>query len=125
MTSDCSSATYFENRYDVCDDTLFPTMSVCPSGAHASVNASPRPLTSLKHALVRTSQKRTVPSLLTLHSSASLVGLKATLSMGAVWPSRRVENLTCSFSGFPATRQSARPSVEDQGRRTHSQLFVC
>lgn len=81
--------------------TLFPTTSVCPSGAHASVNASPRPVTSLKHALVRTSQNLTTPSLLTLHSSASLVGLKATFSIGAAWPLSSVENLTCAFSGFP------------------------
>lgn len=58
------------------------------------MNASPRPFTSLKHALVLTSQNLTTPSLLTLHSSASLVGLKATFSIEAEWPLSSVENLT-------------------------------
>ena len=74
--------------------TLFPTRSVSPSGAHTRLSASPSPLTSLKHALVRTSQNLTTPSLLTLHSSASLTGLNATFSTEVVWPFRSVENLT-------------------------------
>lgn len=64
--------------------TLFPTINVSPSGAQAKLNASPSPLTSLKQALVLTSQNLTTPSVLTLHSSASLVGLKATFSTDAV-----------------------------------------
>lgn len=50
---------------------------------------------------MRTSQNLTTPSALTLHSSASLVGLKATFSTEAVWPLSSVENLTFGFSGFP------------------------
>lgn len=61
--------------------TLFPTINVSPSGAQARVKASPRPRTSLKQFFVLTSQNFTVPSLLTLQSSASLTGLKATFSM--------------------------------------------
>jgi hypothetical protein len=86
--------------------TLFPTSNVCPSGAQTSVMASPRSVTSLKQALVRTSQNRTTPSLLKLHNSASFVGLKATFSIPAAWPLSSVENLTLGFSGFPLTRVS-------------------
>lgn len=68
--------------------------------------ASPRSVTSLKQALVRTSQNRTTPSLLKLHNSASFVGLKATFSIPAAWPLSSVENLTLGFSGFPSTRVS-------------------
>lgn len=82
-----------------------PTRSVCPSGAHTRLSASPSPRTSLKHALVRTSQNLTTPSLLTLHNSASFVGLNATFSIEAEWPLSSVENLTCGFSGFPARCQ--------------------
>lgn len=67
---------------------------------------SPRPLISLIHILDRTSQNLTTPSLLTLHSSASFTGLKATFSMGAECPFKSVENRTFGFSGFPAQAES-------------------
>lgn len=107
--------------------TLFPTISVCPSGAHASVKASPSPDTSLKQALVRTSQNLTTPSLLTLHSSASLVGLKATFSIGAAWPLSSVENLTCAFSGFPFCSPHRQPSHPSPSRstKTHRLAASC
>lgn len=78
-----------------------PTISDSPSGSQVRVKASPRPLTSLTQFLVRTSQNLTTPSLLTLHSSASLTGLKATFSMGAAWPLSSVEKRTLALSGFP------------------------
>ena len=55
------------------------------------MKASPRPFTSLMQVLLRTSQNLTTPSLLTLQSSDSLTGLKATFSIGAPCPLRSVE----------------------------------
>lgn len=82
--------------------TLLPTTRDSPSGAHARVNASPRPLISLMQVFDRTSQNFTTPSLLTLHNSASFTGLKATFSIGAEWPFKSVEKRTFGFSGFPS-----------------------
>lgn len=93
--------------------TFVPTIRDSPSGCQARVKASPRPLTSLTQALVRTSQNLTTPSLLTEQSSASLTGLKATFSIGAAWPFSSVEKRTLGFSGFPRTlvnSQIGRPS---------------
>lgn len=81
--------------------TLFPTTKLSPSGAQASVKASPNPLTSLMMALVRTSQNLTVPSLPTEHSSSSLTGLKATFSTAAEWPLSSVDCRTLGLSTFP------------------------
>lgn len=85
--------------------TRFPTSNEEPSGAQARVCALPRPLISLTHAFVLTSQSFTTPSLLTLQSSASLTGLKAIFSIAARWPRSSVEFLTSFLSGFPASRQ--------------------
>lgn len=65
------------------------------------MKVSPRPRTSLKQFLVLTSQNFTIPSPLTLQSSESLTGLKATFSIGAEWPLRSVEKRATGFSGFP------------------------
>ena len=81
---------------------MFPTTRESPSGAQARLNASPRPLISLKHVFERTSQSLRTPSLLTLASSVSFTGLNATFSIGAKWPFRSVENFAYGFSGFPA-----------------------
>ena len=81
-------------------NTLFPTTRLSPSGLQANVNASPRPFTSLMTAFVLTSQNFTTPSLLTEASSASLTGLKATLSIAAAWPFSSVEYFTFGRSGF-------------------------
>lgn len=81
--------------------TLFPTINDSPSGAHTKVKASPRPLTSLTQAFVLTSQNLTTPSSLTLHSSASLTGLKATFCIDAACPLSSVEKRAMGFSGFP------------------------
>lgn len=81
--------------------TLFPTTKVSPLGAHANVLASPRSLISLVQVFDLASQNRATPSLLRLHSSASLVGLKATFSIGPEWPLSSVEKRTFGFSGFP------------------------
>src|SRR5689334_19670304 len=86
------------------EPTLFPTSTEEPSGAQARLWALPRPLTSLMHVLVLTSQNLTTPSLLTLQSSASLTGLKAIFSIPAKCPLSSVENRTLGFSGFPAAR---------------------
>lgn len=84
--------------------TLFPTTSVSPEGLQARLNASPRPLISLMAAFVLTSQNFTTPSLLTLQSSASFTGLKATFSIPAVWPLSSVEYRTLGLSGFHTRR---------------------
>jgi hypothetical protein len=81
--------------------TLFPTTKVLPLGSQARALATPKFLTSLTQALVLTSQIRAVPSSLTLQSSASFTGLKATLAMAAECPFSSVENRTLGFSGFP------------------------
>lgn len=80
--------------------TLFPTITFSPSGCHARVIASPRPLTSFTQPLVRTSQNLTAPSRPTLHNSMSLTGLKATFSTPASWPLSSVEYRTFGRSGF-------------------------
>lgn len=87
--------------------TLFPTINDSPSGAHTKVKASPRPLTSLTQAFVLTSQNLTTPSSLTLHSSASLTGLKATFCIDAACPLSSVEKRAMGFSGFPGWLSAA------------------
>ena len=84
--------------------TLLPTMILVPSGCHANETAEPSPETSLTHFPARTSQTFNTPSALTLHSSASLTGLKATFSMLALWPLRSVVLRTLGFSGFQTRR---------------------
>lgn len=84
--------------------TLLPTMILVPSGCHANETAEPSPGTSLIHFPARTSQIFNTPSALTLHSSASLTGLKATFSMLALWPLSSVVLRTLGFSGFQTRR---------------------
>ena len=80
--------------------TLVPTMTVLPSLLHVKLMISGPMSTFAVHAFVRTSQKRTEPSLAQLASSASFVGLNATFSMAAVWPRNSVECLNEGRSGF-------------------------
>jgi len=81
-----------------------------PSPAHASVKPSPPMLRVEVQVLLRTSQKRTVPSEEQDASSASLVGFQATRSMPPVWARSSVLFLTCAFSGFQMRRvRSAEP----------------
>ena len=90
--------------------TFRPTMTTLPSAAQAMVNPSPPSCTVATHVLLRTSQKRQVPSLLTEASSASLVGFQATRSMPPVWPRSSVLFFTWGFSGFQIRRvRSAEP----------------
>lgn len=84
--------------------TLLPTMILVPSGCQANETAEPSPETSLIHFPARTSQIFNTPSALTLHSSASLTGLKATFSMLALWPLSSVVLRTLGFSGFQTRR---------------------
>jgi hypothetical protein len=101
------------------EPTLLPTSTEEPSGAQARAWALPRPLTSLMQAFVLTSQNLTTPSLLTLQSSASLTGLKATFSIPARCPFSSVEKRTLGFSGFPKTYWSVdRPTSEPRGDPT-------
>lgn len=108
--------------------TLLPTMTYSPSGDQARVKASPSPLTSLRRLLVLTSQNLTVPSLLTLHNSSSLTGLKATFSMGAACPFSPVDWFTFGLSTFPGIRHGqtvvsrARPGKELMHIQTRSVL---
>jgi uncharacterized protein with NAD-binding domain and iron-sulfur cluster len=71
--------------------TFVPTIIVVPSADQERVNASPPTSSLLTQVLERTSQKRTVPSVEQLASSASRTGLKRTFSMPAVWPRNSVE----------------------------------
>lgn len=80
--------------------TLLPTIIDSPSGCHTIVNASPRPLISLMQVLALTSQTFKTPSLLKEHSSVSLIGLKATFSIGESWPLSSVEYRIFGRSGF-------------------------
>ena len=90
--------------------TFVPAMSTLPSAAHATVKPSPPNWTVAVHVLLRTSQNLHVPSLETEASSASFVGLKATLSICPVCPLSSVLFFTCGFSGFHMRRvRSAEP----------------
>lgn len=80
--------------------TFLPTTIVLPSADHERVNASPPTSRRLTQVLERTSQKRTVPSVEQLASSASRAGLKRTFSMAAECPRSSVEYLTAGRSGF-------------------------
>lgn len=80
--------------------TFRPTMTTLPSAAQAIVNPSPPSCTVAVHVLLRTSQNRHVPSLLTDASSASFVGFHATRSIPPVCPRSSVLFFTCGFSGF-------------------------
>lgn len=75
------------------------TMAV-PSTLHESVKTSPRPSSLAIEALLRVSQKRTVPSLAQLASSNSLVGLNRTFSTPEVWPLSSIWLLGVVRSGF-------------------------
>lgn len=80
--------------------TFFPTIIVLPSADQDKVKASPPTSRRLTHVLERTSQKRTVPSVEQLASSASRTGLKRTFSMPAECPRSSVEYRTAGRSGF-------------------------
>jgi len=80
--------------------TFLPTTIVLPSADHERVKASPPTSKRLTHVLERTSQKRTVPSVEQLASSASRTGLKRTFSTGAECPRSSVEYLIAGRSGF-------------------------
>lgn len=84
--------------------TFRPATISLPSGVHASVKGCSPTLTSPTLAFERMSQNRTMPSVLQLASSFSLIGWNATRSsdVTAVAPGARssVEFLTFVFSGF-------------------------
>lgn len=90
--------------------SLRPTSTALPSPAHASVKASPPTATLAVQALLRTSQKRTVPSDEHDASSASFVGFQATRSMPPVCARSSVLFFTAALSGFQIRRvRSAEP----------------
>lgn len=84
--------------------TRRPATISFPSGVHTSVKGCSPTLTSPTLALVRTSQKRTMPSVPQLASSFSFTGWKATRSRltdaGTLGVRSSVEFLTLFFSGF-------------------------
>lgn len=82
------------------EHTFRPTITTLPSAAQAIVNPSPPNCTVAVHVLLRTSQNRHVPSLLTDANSASFVGFQATRSIPPVCPRSSVLFFTCGFSGF-------------------------
>ena len=85
-------------RFEYC--TFVPAMTVLPSLLHAMLMTSGPRSTFPVHALVLTSQIRTVPSFEQLANSASFVGLKATFSIAAECPRSSVECLKEGRSGF-------------------------
>ena len=94
--------------------TLRPATISLPSGVHVSVNGCSPTLTSPTLALDRMSQNLTVPSVLQLASSFSLIGWKATRSScvepGTPGVRSSVEFLTLVLSGFHIRRvRSAAP----------------
>lgn len=88
----------------VWEHTFRPATISLPSGVHASVNGCSPTLTSPTLAFDRMSQNLTVPSVLQLASSFSLIGWKATRSScvlpGTPGVRSSVEFLTFVFSGF-------------------------
>lgn len=86
------------------EQTFRPATISLPSGVHASVKGCSPTFTSPTLAFDRMSQNRTMPSVLQLASSFSLIGWNATRSsdVAAVAPGVRssVEFLTFVFSGF-------------------------
>lgn len=81
-----------------------PAMTMLPSEAQLKDSPLAPRCTVWMHVLLRTSQKRTVPSVDTDANSASFVGFQATLSIAPVWPRSSVLFFTCGFSGFHIRR---------------------
>ena len=101
---------YMTEKVYVLNRTFVPAMTTLLSAAHAMVKPSPPNCTVAVHVLLRTSQNLHVPSLETEASSASVVGLNATLSICPVCPLSSVLFFTCGFSGFHMRRvRSAEP----------------